>query len=457
MFKWIGKLVTAKNAAHASADSADARDGNSPGEVPLPEPVFELPAVPPETAFSHGILARQVLVDRAYHPAAYEFSLRAEGNHSGISSTKILAGVLNRLGSSLLSAGRQAWVRIKDVELADATASTLDHEHTVLIVELTRNGETQDGALLDHARRLRAEGYRLALAHWTNSEREHAWLPLCAFVEVCNSTTNPVDIGSWPEKLAALEPNVAAVACEIDSWEDLEYCHRQGYQFFRGQFLSKRETWPRQPKIAPERAMLIDLLRKINAGAEVAEVAEALKKSPELSYRLLRYINSAGIGAGSRVASIQQGLILLGRDKVYRWLTVLLFSSGGGKSLDSALLEQALVRARLMELAATGRFDRIGIDELFVVGIFSLLDILLKLPMSVAIESLNLPTLVAGALLGQGQLNAYSPYLNLAIASEDGNHARLSELAAELALSLSQVNTMQVDALVWMRQTVDGE
>lgn len=461
MLKWIEKIIGSGTPAQREPVrlpvTPPAPSGllTKPGEPPLPPPVIRLDREIDEAAFAHGILARQVIVDRAYHPVAYEFGLRAESTHRGVSAAQILAGVLSRLGDTRLAAGRQSWIRIKDVDLSEAATRMLDRSHTVLIVEISPHDDAGDNAALEQARLLRTNGYSLALADWQDTPRHHAWLPLCAYVEVGNTANNPMDLGAWPDKLSALVPGISAVACDVDSWEELEYCHRAGYQLFRGHFLTRRENWPRQPKISPERATLIDLLNRLNLGAELAEIADQLKQSPELSYRLLRYINSAGVGTGVPIASIQQGLMLLGRDKIYRWLTVLLFTGGHAKSLDSALLEQALIRARLMELMAGDRFNRVQTDELFVVGVFSLLDMLLRLPMSVALEPLNLPSAVMRALLGgDGSDNEYAPYLKLAIACEECDRDRLKELAFQLNLPLPVINALQLDALVWMRQTV---
>ena len=452
MLKWLEKVISGTPVPAASTKVSSVTDTRRrPTEPPLPDPVIHLMDTDQQAVFSHGVLSRQVIVDRAYHPMAYEFGLRSEGARNGISSAQILAGILSCLGDSGLSVGRQTWFRLTDAELSESLATTFDRNRAVLIISLT--GTDISNTAITHARHLKTEGFQLALADWQDTEHHHAWLPLCSYVEVRNSKHNPVDLGAWPEKFLALSPGVKLVACDIDSWEELEYCHRQNYHLFRGNFLTHRENWPRQPKISPERSRLIDLLNRLHLGAELTEVANQLKQSPELSYRLLRYINSAGVGTDSRIASIQQGLLVLGRDRIYRWLTVLLFTSGQAKSLDSALLEQALVRARLMELAAGDRFSRLQVDEMFVVGIFSLLDMLLRLPMSVALEPLKLPQLVEITLLDEHTLESdYAPFLQLAIACEDSDQDRLKALAIRLAIPLPIINSLHLDALVWTQK-----
>jgi len=454
MLKWLDKMIPGRSAAAVEASPEPiAIDGAAQveSEPPLTAPLISLDQ---DDGFSHNIVARQVIVNRAYHPIGYEFGLRTDSTHGGVSTARMLAGVITRLGPTMAH-GRQTWLRLSDRELAEAKIEPLLLVHAVLIIQLTEPAtEIRDQAMAI-ARNLKAEGTQMALADWAETEAHIAWLPLCEFVEVRNTTHNPVDIGGWPEKLHALSPGVQTIAADVDSWEELEFCHRQKYDYFRGHFLTHRENWSRQPRLNQERALLIDLLNRLHLGAELPQIAEQLKQSPELSYRLLRYINSAGVGAGSRIGSIQQGLMMLGRDKIYRWLTVLIFTSGQGKSLDRALLEQALVRARLMELLCQGRFSGIQTDELFVVGIFSLIDMLLQLPMSVALEPLKLPSAVADALLeGEASSSEYAPYLALALACEESDRDQMKRVAADLAIPLSIINAAHLDALVWTQTTL---
>lgn len=457
MLKWLEKVISRQPAATVTPNAQPAPQGaaDPQREPPLPPPTIHLDPAPIDDVFAQGILSRQVIIDRAYHPVAYEFGLRRDNVQRNLPAAPALGGLIGRLPTAEGSSGRRTWLRLADAEFTEALVTTLDHSRIVLVAELSLTAPDQANAALAGARQLRAAGFQLALGDWQDTAPYHAWLPLCDYVEIRNKTQNPMELGRWPEKLNVLAPNARLVACDVDSWEELEYCHRQNYQLFRGQFLTRRENWPRQPKIHPDRTRLIDLLNRLQLGAELFEIADQLKQSPELSYRLLRYINSAEIGTAVRIGSIHQGLIVLGRDKVYRWLTVLLFTGGQAKSLDNALLEQALVRARLMELTAGDRFTPVQIDEMFVVGVFSLLDMLLQLPMSVALEPLKLPEAVETTLLpNAARESAYAPYLNLAIACEEGDRETLKALAAQLAIPLPIINSLHLDALVWTQKTL---
>ena len=123
------------------------------------------------------------------------------------------------------------------------------------------------------------------------------------------------------------------------------------------------------------------------------------------------------------------------------------FTSGDGNSLDLALMENALVRARLAELCSGDSLPANERDELFVAGIFSLLDVLLRMPMEKVLDQVSLPSLVVEALLHKR--GKYAPYLELAIACEEFDQDRIVALSNQIGLDLAYVSSYQVDALLW--------
>lgn len=198
------------------------------------------------------------------------------------------------------------------------------------------------------------------------------------------------------------------------------------------------------------RLKILDLLNRVRREAEIAELSAIFKQDPALSFEILRYINSPGAGLPNKVGSIDQALIVLGRQKLYRWLTLLLFTSRAEQELDWALMENALVRARLAELLARDALAANERDELFITGMFSLLDILLHTPMDKLLKHVSLPAQAVEALLHQS--GKYAPYLALAIACEQFDQERIAELSGQTGLDVAHVNAAHLEALVWAQQ-----
>ncbi|HEX5755441.1 MAG TPA: HDOD domain-containing protein [Arenimonas sp.] len=181
-------------------------------------------------------------------------------------------------------------------------------------------------------------------------------------------------------------------------------------------------------QIAPQSQRVLQLLNSIVRDAPTDELVAAIKADVGLSYRLLRYLNSAGVGRRQEIGSIQQAVVALGRDELYRWLSVLLVRVSSGRPISVALQEMALARARFLELLAeAAREPKPG--ELFTLGTTSMLGQLLSSPLARVVESLALPESTRLALLeGAG---TRSVYLELAEAVSEPDSERFQRLACE--------------------------
>lgn len=186
-------------------------------------------------------------------------------------------------------------------------------------------------------------------------------------------------------------------------------------------------------------------MQMVNANADVAQLESVLKRDAALSYKLLKYINSAGFGAGREVQSLKQAIQLLGYQPMYRWLTLLL-ATASTSGFSPVLLETAVVRGRLAELLGQKALGKADAENVFVAGMFSLLDRLLGIPMKDVLQEIQLNDEVVKALLTRG--GKYGPFLALAEACELNSNL-VSSLADSLSLSPEDVNKAHLSALAW--------
>jgi EAL and modified HD-GYP domain-containing signal transduction protein len=205
---------------------------------------------------------------------------------------------------------------------------------------------------------------------------------------------------------------------------------------------------PREPnaKLSPSHARIIDLLNLVRNNAEVGEIELALKKDVTLAFKLLRYINSAGFGMASEVTSFRHAVTIMGYDKLNRWLSLLLVNASQDHSAP-ALMQTAVIRGRFMEQMGSYFLPKTHLDNIFIAGAFSILDILLGTRMEVIFEKLQLPGGITDALIDQkGEI---APLLELARAVETGTVAELQSQLAALGLTAAQCNSAQIEALVF--------
>jgi c-di-GMP phosphodiesterase len=244
-------------------------------------------------------------------------------------------------------------------------------------------------------------------------------------------------------------PPLRLIASELDSFDEFHLCFQGGFDFFHGRFVTSRDHW-HPPKSDINRLHVIELLNLVRSGAEFDAIAEKLKLEPVLSYKLLRYINSPAMGLQGRVETMKKALLVLGREKFYRWLSLLLFDIKKPGYRERVLTEQALARGRCLEnLSGIGKVPP-NQDQLFLLGLFSLLDVLMGQPMSHMLRQAKLPEAVHAALLEEP--GPYRDALELAIALEGLDRDELKRCAAASEVEPHQLARSQIDALVWAAQ-----
>lgn len=217
---------------------------------------------------------------------------------------------------------------------------------------------------------------------------------------------------------------------------------KAGYGGATGWFFKANQTTAK--KLAPVHAQIVRVLNLVRRKADPKQIEDALKQDVALSFKLLRYINSAGFGLMCQVQSFRHAVVILGYEKLNKWLSLLLVTAGKDPSAP-ALMQAAIARGRLMEVLGAEFFPREEHDNLFITGAFSLLDKLLGAPMDTVLEEMTLPDPITDALLGND--GTYTPFLKLACACEDVSAGALLELTHSLGLDANQVNRAQMSAL----------
>ncbi|HOL36988.1 MAG TPA: HDOD domain-containing protein [Rubrivivax sp.] len=226
----------------------------------------------------------------------------------------------------------------------------------------------------------------------------------------------------WREAL----PRVPLVACGASGIDDVERLLRSGFAYAGGRLDARRAAYaPRSLDAAAHR--ICELMNHLALDRDTAVIAEAVRADVALSYRLLRYANSPAIGLKRGVDSVEQAVLLLGRAELQRWLAVLLLGAASARPAAAALQEHALARGRLFEGLAR-RAGEPRPQALFTLGLLSQLDVLLQLPMAVALEPLRLPDAAREALLHRR--GSWAGYLAVADALEGDDQAVLDHASA---------------------------
>ena len=201
---------------------------------------------------------------------------------------------------------------------------------------------------------------------------------------------------------------------------------------------------PPAKSLSPGHAQIVRLLNLVRNNGEIRDIEAVLKQDVALSFKLLRYINSAGFGLMVEIQSFRHAVSILGYDALNKWLSLLLVTASRDPSAP-ALMQTAIARGRFMEEIGAGFFDAAERDNLFITGAFSLLHTLLGTSIQTLLEEMNLPPRVSEALLyGQGD---FAPFLHLAQCCESFDPKALQAAVDQLHLSCEQVNRAQLVGL----------
>lgn len=197
-------------------------------------------------------------------------------------------------------------------------------------------------------------------------------------------------------------------------------------------------------QIQPSHAHICELLKALDRDEPLEALEQRLCEEPLLTYRFLRYANSAHVGARTEVASVRQGLMVMGYTQFSRWLAEQLPTASEDINLDPIRASMVL-RGRIMaNLCQAGLEDELR-REVFLCGIFSQLDLLLGEPLGAAIHRLPLPGRIASAVVGQ--TGPYAPWLAVATALESGNTRIIHEVCKAHGMAADGVNRALLRAL----------
>ena len=256
--------------------------------------------------------------------------------------------------------------------------------------------------------------------------------------------------------LAATNPLLARLpgphlAVSVDDGAVYEGCRGNGFRWIAGNYPLHPAT-AKHGSASPARAVMLKLLGQITGDADARAIEATLKQDPQLSVQLLKLVNSVAFSLNTKITSFSQAITLLGRRQLQRWLQLLLYARPPGKSGDvSPLMPRAALRAGLMEglcRAAGGSKD--AQDGAFMVGMFSLLEVLLGQPVAEVVKPLNLAEDVEAALVDrQGALGRWLGLVELA---EAGPSAAVAQALGASAISSETWALEQAHACNWAIQ-----
>ena len=393
------------------------------------------------------IIARQAILDEKRDVYGYELFDRSSGaTHSAASDAALLFNALSYAGTEALVDKKIVFINCTHDSLAGGHLELIHPDRVALEVPPLPAGSSQEDIerLVPTLQALHARGFRLAFSQDMLRRAYVNWLPLAAFIKLDLMAFKP-ELTEPLVKFARTYTKAELVAEKVETAEQFELMKSLGVKLFQGYWFAK-PTIVKAQTIRPSQATIIQLINLVRKQASTTEIEDLLKKDPTLSFNLLRFINSSGFGLSCEVTSFRHAVMILGLKKLFRWAALLMTTSRKDGS-PPAVGQTAVVRGRLMELLAGELLPQEDCDNAFVVGVFSLLDTMLGIPLEKALETVALPQSVTDALLHNTGI--FAPFLELTKACESGDDAVFARTSESLHLSNRQVNMAHLQALAW--------
>lgn len=399
-------------------------------------------------------VARQPIFDRQDRLAGYELLYRntatstvADGAAAEAMCTDTVIHSFLDIGLDELTDGHRAFVNCTREFLLDGQVDLLPPEKVVIEVLETVGS---DDAVVSACRRLSGRGYQLALDDYVDTDAYDALLRTVSIVKLDVLHQEHAALETVVQRLRQFP--VQLVAERVETAEMHDMCRSLGFDLFQGYFYQRPELVARK-EIPVSHAAMLQLLNMLrDPEATDAAVERGFRSDPSLTYKLLRIVNSAAVG-GRGVDSIGYAIRIVGRHMLYRWLALLMVSSMvTGNGLHDQLVEAALLRARLCELIAESSPHVRHSQALFMTGLFSMLDVLLRMPMRDVLSRVHVSDEIREAVMeGAGP---YAAPLRLADAYQRGDWDQVDALAGSLGVLPMQMPWLYTKALTWVNEQI---
>ena len=391
-------------------------------------------------------LARQPILNRARELFAYELLFRSslqnscDGLNLELASTSVLDTSF-LIGLEKITAGHRMFINCpRDFLLRDYISLFPPNS---VVVEILEN-INPDQEVIEACKRLKQAGYTIALDDFVDSP---GWAPLVALADILKvdfRLTNRTEQQAIVSRYAGKK--ILMLAEKVETQEEYAAAMQMGYSLFQGYFFCRPEMM--QHRTLPSfKLAYLDLLQAATASEfDIQQLASSIKHEASLTFRLLRYLNSAAFGLRSEIHSVAHALSLLGESELRKWIAVVSVGVLADGKPDE-LMTVPLIRGRFCELLAPLAGMAGHANDLFLMGLLSVMDAVLDQPLDSILAELPVRGEIKEAL--QARKGLYWQLLELATAHERADWEKVSEVVSETGMNEEQVSALYISAVDW--------
>ncbi len=356
--------------------------------------------------------------------------------------------VIDNMGMETLSNDAEVFVQVSNVSVFSDIENQCDAPHGRVVL-LLDNTVLPNDMYLDRLKALRKSGYKLAIRKLEVSQFED-YREVLRLMDYILLNQRKIDISKAKIYFQSLFPNIKLCAVDVDSMENFEKLKAAGgYSLYEGEFFRIPGNRS-EHEVSPLKVNYIQLLNMVNSPEfELTEAADIIGRDTALVISLLKMVNR--MTRNSTITSIRHAAAMLGEKELRKWLIT---AVAGQLYTDkpNELTRMSLLRAKFAENLAPVFSMAIQSSELFLMGLFSVLDVILDMPMKDALETIKVSRNISDALVYHKGIFAFP--LEFILQYENANWQEVSRLMIVHNIEMQPVYDAYLNALRWYRDTI---
>ncbi len=392
-------------------------------------------------------IARQPIFGRRRRVFGYELFFRsglenvfthADPNQA---TSKVMVDSFLLFNIFTLTGGKKAFINTpRDILLSDFLFL---FPKELIVVEILESVDP-DSAVIAAIKKLKKAGYALAIDDFVYSEKTAPFLELADFIKVDFLKTSMEERKTLPKRIPSKKTKL--IAEKVETPEMYQEGLELGYHYFQGYFFSKPKILTGKD-IPGYKTHYLQILQEIHRPEmDLERLEDYIKREVSIAYKLLRYINSAFFSLPNKINSIKQALILLGEKRVKNWISLVALANMG-KDKPEELAVWSIVRAKFCESMGPSFLLDQRADDLFLMGLFSLIDAFLDRPLPDILQEIPIEGSIKDALLGEK-----NPLLDVylyALDYEKGSWEEITHQQSKFAIEEYLPLRLYLEAVQW--------
>ena len=399
-------------------------------------------------------IARQPIFNMKKQIFAYELLFRNSATDKTFTDTDadqatshvVMESFFSR-GVDSITGGKPAFVNFTSRLLLENTATLFPREQ--LVVEILEDVDPTP-EIIEACTELHKKGYKLALDDFVYRPELEPLIEISRIIKFDFLESTPQEIARTMRQINL--KGKWLLAEKIETTEMFDLAMAMGFRLFQGYFFSKPETMSSKV-LTPLRFSYVSLMREVSAGdnMDFQRVAQAIRDDVALSYKLLRLVNSAFFGVRGEVTDISRAIAVIGTVELRKWIFMIALMGLSSDKPDE-VIKMSMIRGRVIENLNSKCALVKSSDSAFQAGLFSMLDVLMDMRMTTALDGMHLADDVVAALIYQ--TGPLYDLLELVISLERSDWERTDALAALLDLNAGIITDVYLEAVKWCNELV---